>query len=192
MKRILIMLIFVAVLSPAFAEDKQGLRIDAGAGLYGSIYSTYISVNPELLYDFGFFAVGGGLNALYGLSFSDFYAAPYAEIELGIFYIDGGIVLPLNEPNPEAVSNGYITPESGTSPLPYVMIGLAGPIIPIGAGHIGIDLSLGIIPTASPVIAVDSSDNIFANIIGTIFISMFSAAADSIKAGASIYYTVTF
>jgi len=192
MKKVIIILIFIAVLFPLFAEEEQGLRVDAGAGVYGSIHSSYISVNPELLYDFGFFAVGGGVNTIYGLSFSDFYLAPYAEVELGIFYIDGGFIFALNEPNPDAVSGGYIIPQSEAGLTPYFMLGIDAPILPLGPGELGIDVALGIMPTASPVIVVDSSENFIANIIGTIFVSIFSAAVDTVKIGASIYYTVTF
>lgn len=200
MKKIIFILILITSLTPSFAEiaktnkKDNGIRIDGGIALSGSIHSSFFTINPEVLYDFGFLAVGVGVNTMFGLTFSDIYIAPYAELELGWFYLAGGAIFELKTPVPdsEKAPAGFIKSEDGSEISPYIVIGANAAIIPLETGAIGIDINLGFIPTATPIQVVDNSDNFLANLIGSIFISLISASFDSIKAGGSIYYTVTF
>lgn len=197
MKKMFFFLVLILILLPltTIAADGSGVRIDGGIGLTGSIYSSFVSVKPEVLYDFGLVAVGGGVDSLFGLTFSDIYIAPYAEVELLWFYLAGGAIFELKEPEPNAekAPDGYMSPTDSDSGInPYVVLGANGPIVPIGPGHLGGDIYFGVIPTATPVQVVEGSENFLSDIIGTIILSLFSAAFDLFKLGGSIYYTATF
>jgi hypothetical protein len=148
MRKLLLMLLLFSLVLPVFAEEERGLRVDASAGYTGSINSSFISVRPEALYDFGLLALGGGVNTLFGLTYSDIYIAPYAGFELGWFYLNGGAVFELAPPDPDAAPNGYV--EADTALSPYFTLGANAAFLPIGPGKLGFDLSLGIIPTGKP------------------------------------------
>ena len=200
-KLITIMLITAAICTlPAAAESQysasetKGLRIDGGAGVTGSIHSTFLTVNPEIMYDLGVLAAGIGVNNLFGLTFQDIYTAPYIQLELLWFYLAGGAVFELKgpEPNEEKAPDGYMTAADEPQFIPYIALGADFIVIPIGSGGIGIDLNAGIIPTATPVQIAEDQDSIIGKIVGSLVLSGMSAVVDSVKVGASIYYSHTF
>ena len=191
MKKICILLILIVIAGSAFAEDKAGLRVDGGVGFAASLNSQYITATPEIMYDFGFIALGAGAKAYFGTTYKDVYAAPYAEVELGWLYLDVGTIFTLVEPDPALSETGYVTPSSSGELLPFGVLGLDIPLIELGPGMLGVDANMAIAPTATPVVYADT-ENILGDILVTIFANIFVAGADLIKAEASVYYTLTF
>ena len=191
MKKVMSILILFLVVGAVFAADEnKSVRIDAGMGIAASIYSAYITVTPEVLYDFGFFALGGGVKTYFGLPFADIYTAPYIMAELGWFYIGIGTSFMVKEPDPDTSETGFAIPEADSGLLPFGTIGLGLQIIPVGPGKLGVDVGVDFITSASPVEIVDDSESIIGDILGTLLSTAISAIVNSAKLGGSLFYSM--
>ncbi len=191
MKRLIFILLCLSFAAFSFGESEKGLRVDAEIGASFSLFSTYVTAHPKLMYDLGFPAVGAGVGAYFGTTFSDIYIGPFASLELGWLYFDIGGMFKVVDPDESKVENGYIDYYAESPVMPWAATGLAIPIFPIGPGKLGADISLGFIPTSSPIQTVDSG-SILGDLIGAIFGNIITSVFDSAKFGASLFYTVTF
>ena len=99
MKRLVLLFLCLLVAVGAFAGEK-GPRFDIEGGAALSLYSTYVSVTPEIMYDMGLLAVGVGVKNYFGIPFHDIYTAPYALVELGWFYLGAGASFMIKAPGP--------------------------------------------------------------------------------------------
>jgi len=193
MKKIFFVLVFVIVSIGLFAEDDGNTaRLDVGAGAALSVYSTYITLSPEVMYDMALFAVGGGVKNYFGLTFFDIYSAPYIIVELGWFYLGGGASFMLKPPDPEKSETGFTDPQADEELgfLPFLTLGMAPPLFDIGAGKLGFDVAVDFIATASPVEVVDDSGSVFGDVFGTILGTAITAVLNSFKLGISVFYQV--
>lgn len=191
MKKIILVLILISLTTFTFAENEKGLRMDAEIGAAFSLFSTYVTAHPKLMYDLGFPAIGGGVAAYFGTTFSDIYIGPFASLELGWLYFDIGGMFKAVDPDEEKVESGYIDYYAESDIMPWVATGLAIPIFPIGPGKLGADISVGFVPTSSPVQDVDSG-SVFGDFIGALFGTIILSVFDSAKFGASLFYTIEF
>ena len=190
MKKTILLILLLAVSGLLFAQKAApGPRADLGIGAAGSIYQGFITATPKVLYDFGLLALGGGVKTYFGLSFKDIYAAPFITAELGWLYLYGGISFVLKGPDESTSETGFVYLSEEEDFTPFFSLGLAPPVIPIGPGKLGFDISADMIWTSSPVEIVDDSGNFLADIIATIFATAITTVMNMAKVGFSVFYT---
>lgn len=193
MKKMIVIILFLLLAAGLFAAD-PGIRVDVDAGPALSLFSVYLNATPAVMYDFGLPAVGIGLRNYIGLSFGDIYTAPHALVELGWFYAGFGASFMLKAPNPETNEAGFAIPEpdeeEGPGFLPFLTLGIAPPLVPLGPGKLGLDIYADFLATASPVVVAEDPENPVGSIIGTIFITAITAVYNMFKFGVSVTYSV--
>jgi len=164
--------------------------VNAGAAF--SLYQSYITISPVIMYDLGLLAAGVGVKNYIGLTFLDAYTAPYVAVELGWFYLGAGMSFMLKAPDPAASDTGFTVPEPGEEGgiLPFLTAGIAPPLFIAGPGNIGFNAAADFIVTASPVELVDDSGSVLGDIFGTILGTAVTAIFNSFKFGVSVFYSV--
>ncbi len=161
MKKLLLLLLVLALAVPVFAADHDMLVLTPKLNLGASIYEAWLI--PAFQADFmllPWLGVGGELKGYYGFKFHGMYLAAMAHARLGPFYLGGGASTYLKHGALDATTstewdgityavmdgqdpNGFVI-------LPALTAGLILPIFKVGPGRLGINTALDWVQTDIP------------------------------------------
>ncbi len=173
------------VVSAQEEEENDGnFELKGSISLGSSIATQYVSVHPAFVWKPSFFGIGIGVKSFLGLNYADIYAAPYGRIELSWFYIGAGASLSVKGPFDPA----GIVIDVPTASF-FATAGLAAPIIPLGPGKLGLDISLDFFISS---IEVDDPESIEEALFVTPFAVGLAAILTMPKLTAGVHYVVSF
>jgi len=171
------------------------LTIKTGGAL--GVYEPWITGNVEFSYLFwGWLGVGAEAGIHSGLTYQDLHSTGYLFLKLGGFYIGGGVSLEMADSMLPADSE-YDTFSTIEMFHPAVTMGLLIPIIQLGPGKLGVNLSLDWFVTDIPIyyLEQEEDESIIAYIIKQIVSGLGQTVAGVIasgKLGVELSYTFAF
>jgi hypothetical protein len=164
-------------------ENGGQFELKGSISLGSSIATQYLSVHPAFVWKPSFFGLGIGVKNFLGLNYADIYMAPYARIELSWFYLGGGASLSVKGPyDPTGIVIDVPTVSL------FATTGLAVPIIPLGPGKLGLDISLDFFISS---IEVDDPDSIEEALFVTPFAVGLATILTMPKLTAGVHYVVS-
>lgn len=195
MKRVISLFMLIALVAvAAVGQDgptadvatngSSDVTLDLGAHYTASVFTGLWGVNVSGVYQLGAFGAGGGLKSFFGVGHQAVYLAPYGRLELGWLYFGLGPLVLLQQP----AESGWASPE-----LPVTFMGTAGlgiPLIPVGPGHLGLDLGMDLSVTPFPVPDTESTGNFIADFFAAIAVGTVGAVVNTFKVSGGVFYTV--
>lgn len=179
---IVVLVFFSSLALPAQEEQTTNFQYKTTFGIGSSLATQYLSLNPAFLWKPDFFGAGLGVKNFLGLNYGDIYIAPYLRSEFGWFYLGGGWTFPVKGPGD--VGNVVEVPSSF-----FATLGLAAPIVDLGPGKLGVDISIdGFVSS----IEVDDPKSIEEALLVTPFVAGMGVVLTIPKINAGVMYVIDF
>jgi len=162
-------------------------RVDIMAGIQGA----FLTPSIALTWQPGLVGAGAEVKVPIGLSLGDRYVEAMALLKLGWFDLGAGVSAMLVPPTGDTTDLTY--PVSPGGLLFAARVGLTAPLLSLGPGKLGLDVSLDAFATETRLTqapAPSSLGDLIGQIIVYPFVWLFDMALNSVKLSAGVSYTI--
>jgi hypothetical protein len=151
-----------------------------GGGAVAAVTGWYLTAGIGLVYQPRLLGIGGEEKFFYGLQMGDAYLLTLAVAKVGWIEIGGGVSAMVRRPTTTSLYNNNFL-----KLYPALTAGLVGPLIPVGPGRLGFDLSLDTFLSAVPPSALTGAGT---NIAAALFVPTFATVLGAVKLTAGLDY----